>query len=47
MRRSQDRANRRRQQKMTQRGRVGLKNRRQKRLPFTLDARTHDAIVVQ
>ena len=47
MRRSQDRANRRRQQKMTQRGRVGLKNRRQKRLPLPLDARSTDVIVAQ
>ena len=40
MRRSQDRANRRRQQKMTQRGRAGLKNRKQKRVPLPVDART-------
>ena len=46
MRRSQDLANRRRQMKMIQRGRVGLKNRKQKRIPLPLDARTSDAIVV-
>jgi len=47
MKRNVDLANRRRQQKMAQRGRVGLKNRAQKRLPVPVDARTHDAIVVQ
>jgi len=47
MRRNQDRANRRRQYLMVKRGRVGLKNRKQKRLPQPLDARTQDAIVAQ
>jgi len=43
MRRSIDLANRRRQYRMVKRGRVGLKNRAQKRLPLPLDAPTHDA----
>jgi len=47
MRRNLDRANRRRKYLMVKRGRVGLKNRRQKRLPLPLDARTTDAIVVE
>jgi len=46
MKRNVDLANRRRQLKMAQRGRVGLKNRKQKRLPLPVDARTTDAIVV-
>jgi len=46
MRRSIDQANRRRQYRMVKRGRVGLKNRKQKRLPLPLDARKSDAIVV-
>jgi hypothetical protein len=45
MRRNLDRANRRRQYLMVKRGRVGLKNRAQKRLPQAVDARTTDAIV--
>jgi len=47
MRRSLDRANRRRQHLMLKRGRVGLKNRKQKRLPLSLDARKSDAIVAE
>jgi len=46
MRKSQDQANRRRQYRMVKRGRVGLKNRAQKRLPQPVDAGTTDAIVV-
>ena len=40
MNRNIDRANRRRQHLMIMRGRVGLKNRTQKRVPLPLDART-------
>ena len=47
MKRNVDLANRRRQYRMVKRGRVGLKNRAQKRLPQAVDAGTHDAIVAQ
>ena len=45
MRRSQDRANRRRQHHMIKRGRIGLKNRAQKRIPLPVDLQPKGAIV--
>ena len=45
MNRNIDRANRRRQHLMIKRGRVGLKNRAQKRIPLPVDLQPKGAIV--